>query len=78
MAPMTKTPQTKTPSKAGARQAWQFACTEEDGTFSDCGYLLRNHDLRQLVRFSSQHAKDSHGVEAPDAYFEGAAKKVAY
>jgi predicted small metal-binding protein len=71
-------PQTQTKTKAGTRTAWQFACTDEDGTFSDCGYLIRNHDLKQLVRFSSQHAQDSHNVQAPASYFEGAAKKVTY
>jgi predicted small metal-binding protein len=75
MATQSNTQQGK---KAGTRTAWQFACTDEDGTFSDCGYLQRNHDLEQLVRVSQMHAKDSHKVDAPLSYFEGASKKVAY
>jgi predicted small metal-binding protein len=69
---------TQTSKKAGSRTAWQFACTDEDGTSSDCGYLQRNHDLEQLVRVSQMHAKDSHKVDAPLSYFEGSAKKVAF
>jgi predicted small metal-binding protein len=64
--------------KAESRTAWQFACTDEDGTSSDCGYLQRNHDLEQLVRVSQMHAKDSHKVDAPLSYFEGAAKQVKF
>jgi hypothetical protein len=71
----THTQQSK---KAGSRTAWQFACTDEDGTFSDCGYLQRNHDLKQLVRVSQMHAKESHAIDAPPSYFEGAAKKVGF
>jgi predicted small metal-binding protein len=69
---------TKQTQKPGTRTAYQFACTDEDGTSSDCGYLQRNHDLQQLVRVSQMHAKDSHKVDAPLSYFEGAAKKVAF
>ena len=46
----------QTSKKAGSRTAYQFACTDEDGTSSDCGYLQRNHDLQQLVRASQMHA----------------------
>lgn len=74
MAPQT----TKQTKKPGSQTAWQYACTDEDGTFSACGYLLRNHDLKQLTRFSQQHAKDSHKVDAPLSYFEGAAKRVSF
>ena len=75
MATQSNTQQTKKP---GSRTAYQFACTDEDGRFSDCGYLQRNHDLKQLVRVSQMHAKDSHKVDAPLSYFEGAAKQVKF
>ena len=75
MATQNKTQQTQKP---GTRTAWQFACTDEDGKFSDCGYLQRNHDLKQLVRVSQMHAKESHAVDAPLSYFEGASKKVSF
>jgi hypothetical protein len=71
-------PQTQQTKKPRTRTAWQFACKDEDGTFSECGYLLRDHDLAQLVQFSKRHAKESHGVEAPEAYFQGAATKVTF
>jgi hypothetical protein len=74
MAPQT----TKQTSKAGSRTAYQFACTDKDGASSDCGYLQRNHDLGQLVRVSQMHCKDSHDLDVPASYFEGAAKKVAF
>lgn len=73
----TQTNTTQTP-KNSSRQAYQFACTGEDGMSSDCGYLLRNHDLKQVVDFSQRHVKDSHQIDAPASYFEGAAKKVAF
>lgn len=69
---------TQTSKKAGSRTAWQFACTGEDGTSSDCGYLQRNHDLKQLVRVSQMHAKESHKVDAPLSYFEGASRQVKF
>jgi invasion protein IalB len=64
--------------KPGTRTAWQFACTDEDGKSSDCGYMQRNHDLKQLVCVSQMHAKDSHKVDAPLSYFESASKKVVF
>ena len=73
----TQTPTTK-PAKTNARLAWQYACTDSDGRFSDCGYLVRNHDKAELVRFSRAHAKEGHGMDVPAAHFEAAAKQVAF
>jgi predicted small metal-binding protein len=67
----------KTP-RATARTAWQYACTDSDGRFSDCGYLLRNHDRKELARMSSTHAKDSHKMDVPADYFESTAKQVGF
>lgn len=74
MAPQT----TKQTPKDGSRTAYQYACTDSDGRFSDCGYLSRNHDLKELARHSSLHAKDGHGLDVPASHFEGAAKKVQF
>lgn len=74
----TQTQTTGKASKTTARAAWQYACTDSDGRFSDCGYLLRNHDLKELTRFCAAHAKDGHKMDVPASYFEGVAKKVNF
>ncbi len=67
--------QTKT---IGTRQGWQYECTKDNGMPEDCGYLLRNHDVSELARFSQTHAKDSHKVDVPVDFFRTAAKKVMF
>lgn len=82
MATQTKTQTSPKASTTNARQsartAWQYACTDSDGRFSDCGYLIRNHDLSELARMSSAHAKDGHKVDVPAKHFEASAKKVGF
>ena len=77
MSPMA--PQTSNQTqKPGTRMAYQYACTDSDGRFSDCGYLLRNHDLKELAQAASLHAKAGHGLDVPASHFEGVAKKVSF
>lgn len=71
-------PQTSQTNKIGTRTGWQFECTKENGFPEDCGFLLRNHLLPQLVQFARTHVKDSHQVDVPDTYVESVSKKVTF
>jgi hypothetical protein len=64
--------------KAGTRTAWQFECKDEGGRLSDCGYLIRNHELPQLIGFTVKHVKESHNVDIPESYVRTTATEVRF
>lgn len=71
-------PQTSQTQKAGIRKAWQFECKDENGALSDCGYLIRNHALPELISFTIRHIKDSHQTDAPESYVKSCVTEVRF
>lgn len=61
---------------ATKKEAWSVACA--DAGIENCGFLVREHDAKHMVKFVQTHAKSTHNLALDDKTIMGVAKPAKW
>jgi predicted small metal-binding protein len=61
---------------ASKKKAWSVQC--KDAGIKDCGFFVREHDAKNMVRFVQQHAKAAHKVDFDEKTIMSIAKAAKW
>jgi predicted small metal-binding protein len=58
------------------KEAWSVTCG--DAGINDCGFFVREHDAKRMVKFVRQHLKEAHKMDADEKTIMGLAKTAKW
>lgn len=61
---------------AAKKPAWSVACA--DAGVKDCGFMVREHDPKHMVKFVQMHAKATHNLDLAGKTVMGIAKTAKW
>jgi predicted small metal-binding protein len=61
---------------ATKKDAWSAEC--KDAGIKDCGFMVREHEAKHLVKFVQTHAKATHGLDLTEKAIMGIAKPAKW
>lgn len=56
------------------KEAWSVTCG--DAGIKDCGFFIREHDAKRMVKFVQEHLKHAHKMDVDEKTILGLSKKA--